>query len=481
MRFDNFGLAKPILRAVEAEGYEIATPIQVKAIPEVIQGRDLIGCAQTGTGKTAAFALPTLHRLCDRGNAPRESQPRGKGGRRCTGTRRKIRALVLSPIRELATQIGESFAAYGKFTGLRHTIVYGGVSQNPQVRALQKGVDTLVATPGRLLDLIGQGYIDLSGVEVLILDEADRMLDMGFIHDLRQIVTHVPGKRQTLMFSATMPSEIRQLAAQWLREPVHVQVAPDAAPAERVEQSVFFIEPKQKPQLLAHFLHNTPRSRTLVFSRTKHGADKIVKRLLRDGIQAAAIHGNKSQAARQRVLGQFKSNELPVLIATDIAARGLDVDDISHVINYDMPNDPETYVHRIGRTARAGAEGTAVSFCGRDEQPYLRSIERLIRSSITVERQPKLAAPSQFPARAEPSSSQSRVVSKGPRPARGKARPPRQNRSKSNGSSQQGNGNGKSKAAKPKGRFGEGIGKVAKPKSRTARRRSSRAAVSPAI
>ena len=314
-------------------------------------------------------------------------------------------------------------------------------------------MDTLVATPGRLLDLIGQGYIDLSGVEILILDEADRMLDMGFIHDLRQIVSHAPSGRQTLMFSATMPSQIRQLAAQWLRKPVHVQVAPDAAPAEKVDQSVYFVEPKQKPRLLAHFLHNTPSTRTLVFSRTKHGADKIVRRLLREGIQAAAIHGNKSQAARQRVLDQFKSDQLPVLIATDIAARGLDVDDISHVINYDMPHDPETYVHRIGRTGRAGAEGVAVSFCGRDEQSQLRLIERLIRCSIAIQRQPA------YPQGTEPSTSRSPVVAKGTEPARRKSRPSRQRRSRSKGS------------------FGEGGGKAATPKGRTANRRRRRATV----
>ncbi|MFH1923528.1 MAG: DEAD/DEAH box helicase [Planctomycetota bacterium] len=448
MKFDDLGLVEPILRAVRAEGYQTATPIQVQAIPAVIKGHDLIGCAQTGTGKTAAFALPTLQRLCARGNEPREAS----SGRRA-GNRRKIRALILSPTRELAAQIGESFSAYGKFTDLRHTVVYGGVSQGPQVRALQKGVDILVATPGRLLDLIGQGYVDLTGVEILTLDEADRMLDMGFIHDLRRIATHVPRGRQTLMFSATMPVEIRQLAAQWLRKPVHVQVAPDAAPAEKVEQSVYFVEPRQKPLLLAHFLQNTPSTRTLVFSRTKHGADKIVRGLLREGIQAAAIHGNKSQAARERVLEHFKSDRLPVLIATDIAARGLDVDDISHVINYDMPGDPETYVHRIGRTGRAGAEGIAVSFCGRDEHAQLRLIERLIRATITVQQQ------SGYPQGTEQSSSQSPVAPKGTQPARSKSRPPRQRRSKSKGS------------------FQEGNRKAVKPRGRTARRRLARVGV----
>ena len=476
MQFDNLGLVEPILRAVRAEGYHTATPIQVQAIPEVIQGRDLIGCAQTGTGKTAAFALPTLQRLCARGNEPREASSRGRAGKR-----RKIRALILSPTRELAAQIGAFFSAYGRFTDLRHTVVYGGVSQGPQVRALQKGVDSLVATPGRLLDLIGQGYVDLTGVEILTLDEADRMLDMGFLPDLRRIVAHVPRGRQTLMFSATMPAEIRQLAAQWLRKPVHVQVAQEAAPPEKVEQSVYFVEPRQKPLLLAHFLQNTLSTRTLVFSRTKHGADKIVRGLLREGIRAAAIHGNKSQTVRQRVLEHFKSDRLPVLIATDIAARGLDVDDISHVINYDMPHDAETYVHRIGRTARAGAEGIAVSFCGRDEHAQLRSIERLIRRTITVRKQPA------YPQGTGESSGQSPVVPKGPQPAGRKPRPPRQRRSKSKGSSQAGNHKaakpkgssqaGNHKAAKPKGSSQAGNHKAAKPKGRTGNRRRRRLSV----
>ena len=440
MKFDDLGLVEPILRAVRAEGYQTATPIQMQAIPEVIEGRDLVGCAQTGTGKTAAFALPTLQRLCASGNGPRKACGRGRAGKS-----RKIRALILSPTRELAAQIGESFSAYGRFTHLRHTVVYGGVSQGPQVRALQKGVDTLVATPGRLLDLMDQGHIHLTGVEILILDEADRMLDMGFIHDLRRIVRHVPRDRQTLMFSATMPAEILQLSAQWLRKPVRVQVSPDAAAAEKVDQSVYFVEPKQKPLLLAGFLNNTPSTRTLVFSRTKHGADKIVRNLLRKGIRAAAIHGNKSQAARQRVLAQFKSDRLPVLIATDVAARGLDVDDISHVINYDMPRDAETYVHRIGRTGRAGAEGIAVSFCGRDEHGQLRSIERLIRCKIAVQQKPEYP---QGKGMSQPSSGEAAAVSKESQPARRKSRPPRQRRSKPKGSSQA----GRRRSATPQGR-----------------------------
>lgn len=425
MSFDNLGLGEPILRAVRAEGYHTATPVQRQAIPHILEGRDLIGCAQTGTGKTAAFALPTMQRLHASGNGEHGSRRRrGKGFR-------TIRALVLSPTRELAVQIGESFSAYGRFTGYRHAIIYGGVSQAGQVRSLQKGVDTLVATPGRLLDLIGQGHIDLGSIEILILDEADRMLDMGFIHDLRRIVAHAPRNRQTLMFSATMPDEIRRLAAQWLRNPVRVQVAPPAAPAETVSQSVYFVEPSRKPLLLARYLQTTRSSRTLVFSRTKHGADKIVRRLMREGIHAAAIHGNKSQSARQRVLDHFKSAELRVLIATDIAARGLDVHDISHVINYDMPGDAETYVHRIGRTGRAGAGGTAVSFCGQDEHAQLRSIERLIRRSISVEALAELtdSAPKRS---GQPTTAPAR-----PGKARRKSQSPRQRRTLSKEASKQ--------------------------------------------
>jgi ATP-dependent RNA helicase RhlE len=392
--FDQLGLADSLLRAVRAEGYEVATPIQLQAIPPVLAGKDLMGCAQTGTGKTAAFALPTLHRLSTsvspaltNGAAPapknklngrhRDSYPRAD--------RRPIRSLILAPTRELALQISESFKTYGKFTGLRYTVVYGGVGQGPQVKALQNGVDVLVATPGRLLDLMDQGHINLRNVEILILDEADQMLDMGFIVPLRKIVASVPKARQTLMFSATMPPEIRKLAGEWLSDPTHVQVAPVATPAELVEHSVYFVEQQNKPQLLVHFLQNTAFTRTLVFARTKHGADKIVKHLDRSGIRAAALHGNKSQSVRQRTLDAFKSNKPPVLVATDIAARGLDVDNISHVINYELPEVAEIYVHRIGRTGRAGATGIATSFCGRHERDQLRQIERLTRQTISVE------------------------------------------------------------------------------------------------
>jgi ATP-dependent RNA helicase RhlE len=381
MKFEDLGLAEQLVRGVRAQGYRTATPIQVQAIPGVLQGRDLMGCAQTGTGKTAAFALPTLQRL----SVPPDER-RGTRGRKRRARPRPVRSLILAPTRELAVQIGASFAAYGKYSGLRQTVVYGGVGQGPQVRALAAGVDILVATPGRLLDLMNQGHIDLARVEILILDEADQMLDMGFIHDLRRIVARVPRHRQTLMFSATMPGEIRRLADEWLRRPVHVQVSPVASPAEKVHQSVYFVEPLHKLKLLTDVLRNTASSRTLVFARTKRGADKIVKQLQRAGILAAAIHSNKSQNVRQRVLAQFKSPQPPVLVATDIAARGLDVDGISHVINYDLPEVPELYVHRIGRTGRAGAAGRALSFCGREERPRLRRIERLTRRTIEVER-----------------------------------------------------------------------------------------------
>ena len=370
MRFEDLGLPPALLRAVVAEGYSVPTPIQAQAIPHVLEGRDLLGCAQTGTGKIAAFALPILDRL-------------GRGGPR-SGRGRAIRALVLSPTRELAAQIGDSFQAYGRHTGLRTSVVFGGVNQNPQTRALRDGVDILVATPGRLLDLIGQGFIRLDAVEVFVLDEADRMLDMGFIHDIRKIVRHLPQERQTLLFSATMPDDIRQLANAILHQPLRVQVAAESAAADNIEQVVYFVEAKQKPVLLAHFLHSQPATRTLVFTRTKHGADRVVKQLSRSGIRAEAIHGNKSQGARQRALGNFKSAQSAILVATDVAARGLQVDDISHVINYDLPNVPETYVHRIGRTARAGAAGVAVSFCEAAERGQLRAIEKLIRQPIPV-------------------------------------------------------------------------------------------------
>jgi ATP-dependent RNA helicase RhlE len=371
MSFAELELSQPLLRALAEAEYETATPIQTAAIPPLLAGRDLVGCAQTGTGKTAAFALPTLERLCAQGSTPRE---RG----------RRIRCLVLAPTRELASQIGDSFRKYGRYTGLRHTIIFGGVGQQPQVRALSHGVDIVIATPGRLLDLMNQGFVNLDRVEVLILDEADQMLDMGFIHDLRRIVGRVPTNRQTLLFSATMQPEIRRLADQWLRDPVAISVAPQATPAERISQSVYFVEKQGKADLLTRYLAEQQAQRTLVFTRTKHGADKLVKNLMQAGVRAAAIHGNKSQSARQHALAQFKSQRPPVLVATDIAARGLDIDSVSHVVNFDLPLSPELYVHRIGRTGRAGAEGIAVTFCDREERGMLHQIERLTRQRLAV-------------------------------------------------------------------------------------------------
>ncbi len=380
MSFEDLGLHEPLRRAVYAAGYRQATPIQRETIPILLSGRDLMGCAQTGTGKTAAFALPILQRLTTTKRLAGSSD-----GADRANPARHIRTLVLAPTRELAAQIDASFRTYGKFTGLRSTAIYGGVNQRPQVRALRAKVDILVATPGRLLDLMQQGFVDLQKVEILVLDEADQMLDMGFLPALKQIEKALPRRRQTLMFSATMPEAIRRLAQNWLQRPATVQVTPVAAPAECASQSVYLVESSQKPELLKHLLRAVPGARTLVFARTKHGADKLEKLLMRAGIHAKAIHGNKSQNARMRVLEQFKSSTPPVLVATDLAARGLDVKDIAHVINYELPEVPETYVHRIGRTARAGASGQATSFCSREERCRLQRIERLTRQTLRIE------------------------------------------------------------------------------------------------
>ena len=370
MTFKELNLSAPLLRAVQEAGYETPSPIQAAAIPPVLAGRDLMGCAQTGTGKTAAFALPMLDRLT-------AHAPRRKGA---------VRALILTPTRELALQIGESFEAYGKYLKLRSTVIFGGVGQAPQVEALKKGVDILIACPGRLNDLIGQGYIDLADIEIFVLDEADRMLDMGFVHDVKKVIAKLPAQRQNLMFSATMPKEIEQLAAGILHDPAFVKVDPVSSTVERIDQSLYFVEKGNKKFLLPWLIQNLkpPVQNALVFSRTKHGADKIAKDLNKQGIPAAAIHGNKSQSARVAALEGFKAGNTKVLVATDIAARGIDISELSHVFNYDLPEVPETYVHRIGRTARAGADGTAVSFCAPEEQEYLAGIEKLNRRKIPV-------------------------------------------------------------------------------------------------
>ncbi len=367
--FNDFGLAEPITRALASEQYVTPTPIQTDAIPVVLAGRDIVGIAQTGTGKTAAFALPILNRLHANRKPLEKKSPR---------------VLVLSPTRELSGQILDSFRTYGRHMRLQSALVIGGVPMGRQVRDLMNGLDVLVATPGRLLDLLRANAVRLNQVEVLVLDEADRMLDMGFIHDIRTIVAKLPKERQTLLFSATMPREIADLAAQMLRDPVRVAVTPVASTVERVAQRVIMTDKPAKSALLIEVLRNEVTGQTLVFTRTKHGADKVVKSLHHAGISAEAIHGNKSQNQRERVLGSFRSGKLKMLVATDIAARGIDVDGISHVINYDLPNIPESYVHRIGRTARAGAEGVAISFCDNEERAFLRDIEKLIQIKLDV-------------------------------------------------------------------------------------------------
>ncbi|MGE0400781.1 MAG: DEAD/DEAH box helicase [Kofleriaceae bacterium] len=371
MLFSELGLIPPIAAAVAAEGYVEPTPIQARAIPHVLAGKDLLGLAQTGTGKTAAFALPILQRLA----APHEN----------SGARpRPIRCLILTPTRELAAQIGESFSTYGKNLPLRNTVIFGGVGMDAQKQALRSGMDILVATPGRLLDLMGQGLVDLRPLQVFVLDEADRMLDMGFIHDVKKVIAKLPHARQTLFFSATMPREAQDLADQLLKNPETVAVVPPATTAEKVDQEVFFVEKADKRALLVEVLRDTSMKRVLVFSRTKHGANRIAEHLVKNRIEAEAIHGNKSQNARERALAGFKSGRVRVLVATDIAARGIDVDAVTHVVNFDVPEVPETYVHRIGRTARAGASGMALTFCDTDERPDLRNIEKLTRQAIPL-------------------------------------------------------------------------------------------------
>ncbi|MBK7434232.1 MAG: DEAD/DEAH box helicase [Chitinophagaceae bacterium] len=370
MAFKKLTLIEPILKALSDEGYTTPTPIQAQSIPLILEKRDLLGCAQTGTGKTAAFAIPILQLLY-----PDKQNQRGPA---------RIKVLILTPTRELAIQIDESFGAYGRYTGISHTVIFGGVSQLQQTNILRRGVDILVATPGRLLDLMAQGFIDLKDLSIFVLDEADRMLDMGFIHDVKRIITKLPAKRQTLFFSATMPPEIQKLADVLLTHPAKVEVTPVSSTVDAIDQSLFFVDKKEKTNLLLHLLKDNKIINALVFTRTKHGADKVVKMLHRAQVTAAAIHGNKSQNARQNALSNFKNGNLRVLVATDIAARGIDIDELSHVINFELPDVPETYVHRIGRTGRAGNTGIAVSFCDAEERTELRDIQKLIAKTIPV-------------------------------------------------------------------------------------------------
>ncbi|NOT32073.1 MAG: DEAD/DEAH box helicase [Planctomycetes bacterium] len=367
--FSELALSEPLARALRDEGYEAPTPIQVQAIPPLLEGADLLGCARTGTGKTAAFALPILQRLF---------------ANRRPALRKSPRVLVVVPTRELASQVAQSFTTYGRHLRPNVAVIFGGVGQSPQVRAMAHGVDVLVATPGRLLDLMGQGHVRLDGVETLVLDEADQMLDLGFLPDVKRILGAVPPRRQTLLFSATMPAPIEQLAQRILRNPVKVYVTPVASTVELVDQRVQFVSRDDKPDVLTHLLRDPSVSRVLVFTRTKRGCDRVAKRLVQNGIQAQAIHGDKSQGNRERSLAGFRSGKVRVLVATDIAARGIDIDDISHVVNYEIPNVPETYVHRIGRTARAGAAGVAISLCAPEERAFVRDIEKLMRRSIAV-------------------------------------------------------------------------------------------------
>ena len=367
MTFEQLGLSAPILKALKEQGYVAPSPIQERAIPPALMGRDVLGCAQTGTGKTCAFAAPILQRLDER---PAQGRP--------------IRALILTPTRELAIQIGESFDAYGKYLKLRHTVIFGGVGQNPQVEALKRGSDILVATPGRLMDLYQQGFVSMDKLEIFVLDEADRMLDMGFIHDVKKILKWLPAQKQTMLFSATMPGEVMELVNSLLRDPARVAVDPVSSPVEAIEQRVCFVDKGNKTRLLAWLLEHEGVKNALVFTRTKHGANKVARDLMKEGVTAAAIHGNKSQTARQQALSDFKAGRIQCLVATDIAARGLDIEELSHVFNYNLPEVPETYVHRIGRTGRAGRGGEAISFCDFGEKPLLKDIEKLMGRSVPV-------------------------------------------------------------------------------------------------
>jgi len=407
MTFEELEIIDPILKALNAEGYTHPTPIQEKSIPSLLKRRDLLGCAQTGTGKTAAFAIPILQHIYNDKNL--------RSGRR------EIKSLVITPTRELAIQIQESFTKYGKYTGIKNTVIFGGVKQSGQTQTLNKGVDVLIATPGRLLDLMNQGFISLRNVEYFVLDEADRMLDMGFIHDIRKVIAKLPAKRQSLFFSATMPLDIVHLSQKILGgNPDKVTIQPEQTTAEKVEQSIYFVSKRNKPKLLTHLLKTLEYESTLVFSRTKYGADKIVKFLKGSDIIAEAIHGNKSQGARQRALTNFKSGETKVLVATDIAARGIDIKELSLVVNFDLPNIAETYVHRIGRTGRASASGIALSFCDAEERAYLRDIQKLINQRISVvEEHPFIGGVDEGPTKKKPA--QERPKRK-PRPGQGQGK-----------------------------------------------------------
>jgi len=412
MPFKKLELIEPILKALQEEGYTTPTPIQQQSIPIVLERRDLLGCAQTGTGKTAAFAIPILQLLYE--------EKKNETGRK------NIKVLILTPTRELAIQIHESFEAYGRYTGLSHAVIFGGVSQVPQVNQLRQGVDILIATPGRLLDLMSQGYIGLQHLKIFVLDEADRMLDMGFIHDVKRVIIKLPVKRQTLFFSATMPPEIQKLADVLLTKPAKVEVTPVSSTVDKIDQGLFYVDKANKPQLLLYLLKSPNIKTALVFTRTKHGADKVVKILHKSGVTAAAIHGNKSQNARQHALTNFKNGNTRVLVATDIAARGIDIDDLTHVFNYDLPDVPETYVHRIGRTGRAGNAGVAIAFCDAEERIELRDIQRLINKTIpVVDNHPYPAGSAPSPA---PSSQQDRpAFNRGSNNGQSSGRPPRRN------------------------------------------------------
>lgn len=370
MTFDQLNLSEPLLKALKEENYEHPTPIQEKSIPPILEGRDIFGAAQTGTGKTAAFTLPILQILTENATSSARNRP--------------VRSLILAPTRELAIQIGDSIRAYGRHLHIKHAVIFGGVSQHQQTEALKRGIDILVATPGRLLDLINQRHVSLKHIEILVLDEADRMLDMGFIHDVKRIIAQIPEKRQNLLFSATLPKEIKELISKMLHNPVHIEIVPASTTAERIDQELLFVSKVDKKDLLHDLIKDKKMERVLVFSRTKHGADKIAKELTRRGLAAAAIHGNKSQNARQKSLNDFKNSKIKVLIATDIAARGIDVDELSCVINYDLPDTPETYVHRIGRTGRAGASGKAWSFCSDEELDELKAIHKHLKMELPL-------------------------------------------------------------------------------------------------